>query len=52
MSSQVNSFLNKEKTETISDNVTNEDLTVSRNTVTDYLNVLNRLHLLENQNFA
>lgn len=26
-------------------NVTDEDFTLSRNTVTDYLNVLNRLHL-------
>lgn len=33
----------------IDDNVTEEELTVSRNTVTDYLNVLNRLHLIENQ---
>ena len=32
------------------DNVTQEDVTISRNTVTDYLNVLNRLHLIENQN--
>ena len=34
----------------ISDNTTEEELKVSRNTVTDYLNVLNRLHLIENQN--
>ena len=34
----------------ISDNTTVEELKVSRNTVTDYLNVLNRLHLIENQN--
>lgn len=34
----------------IDDNVTEEELTISRNTVTDYLNVLNRLHLIENQN--
>ncbi len=34
----------------ISDNTTNEDLLISRNTVTDYLNVLDRLHLIENQN--
>lgn len=34
----------------ISDNITDEDLTVSRNTVSDYLDVLNRLHLIENQN--
>ncbi len=33
----------------IDDNVTEEELTVSRNTVADYLNVLNRLHLIENQ---
>ena len=33
----------------IDENVTTEDLTISRNTVTDYLNVLNRLHLIENQ---
>ena len=31
-------------------NVTEEDISISRNTVTDYLNVLNRLHLIENQN--
>lgn len=34
----------------IDDNITEEELTISRNTVTDYLNVLNRLHLIENQN--
>lgn len=34
----------------IDDNVTAEELTISRNTVADYLNVLNRLHLIENQN--
>ena len=34
----------------IAEDVTEEGLTVSRNTVTDYLNVLNRLHLIENQN--
>lgn len=34
----------------IDDNVTEEELTISRNTVADYLNVLNRLHLIENQN--
>lgn len=33
----------------IDDNMTEEQLTISRNTVTDYLNVLNRLHLIENQ---
>lgn len=31
------------------DNVTEDDTILSRNTVTDYLNVLNRLHLIENQ---
>lgn len=34
----------------VDDNVTQEDGSVSRNTVTDYLNVLTRLHLIENQN--
>lgn len=34
----------------IDDNVSNEDILISRNTVSDYLNVLNRLHLIENQN--
>lgn len=34
----------------IDDNITEEDVTLSRNTVTDYLNVLNRLHLIESQN--
>lgn len=34
----------------IGDNVTAEELTVSRNTVSDYLDVLQRLHLIENQN--
>ena len=34
----------------IAEDVTEEGLTVSRNTVTDYLNVLNRLYLIENQN--
>jgi len=34
----------------VDDNVTQEDVSVSRNTVTDYLNVLTRLHLIENQN--
>lgn len=33
----------------IDDNVTEEDVSISRNTVSDYLNVLNRLHLIENQ---
>lgn len=32
----------------IDENVTEEDVTISRNTVTDYLDVLNRLHLIEN----
>ncbi len=34
----------------IDDNVTEEDVTISKNTVADYLKVLNRLHLIENQN--
>lgn len=34
----------------VDDNVTQEYVSVSRNTVTDYLNVLTRLHLIENQN--
>ncbi len=34
----------------IDDNVTEEYVTISRNTVTDYLDVLNRLHLIEDQN--
>ena len=34
----------------VEENITKEDVVVSRNTVTDYLNVLNRLHLIENQN--
>ncbi len=33
----------------IDNNVTEEDINISRNTITDYLNVLNRLHLIENQ---
>ena len=33
----------------IADNVTEEELTISRNTVADYLDVLNKLHLIENQ---
>ena len=28
----------------IGDNITEDDITISRNTVTDYLNVLSRLH--------
>ena len=43
-------FENKVKNKHIDDNITEEDVTLSRNTVTDYLNVLNRLHLIENQN--
>lgn len=34
----------------IDNNATEEDMLISRNTVADYLNVLNRLHLIENQN--
>lgn len=34
----------------IDDNVTEEEVSISRNTVTDYLNVLDRLHLILNQN--
>lgn len=33
----------------IDDNVTEEQLMISRNTVSDYLDVLNKLHLIENQ---
>ena len=33
----------------IDNNINEEDIIISRNTVTDYLNVLNRLHLIENQ---
>lgn len=33
----------------IANNVTEEELTVSRNTVADYLDVLDKLHLIENQ---
>lgn len=33
----------------IEDNTTESELAISRNTVSDYLNVLNRLHLIENQ---
>lgn len=33
----------------IGENATEEELTISRNTVSDYLNVLDRLHLIENQ---
>ena len=34
----------------IDDNVTEERTSISKNTVADYLNILNRLHLIENQN--
>lgn len=34
----------------ISDNTTEKELLISRNTVSDYLDVLNKLHLIENQN--
>lgn len=34
----------------VDDNTNDEDITISKNTITDYLNVLNRLHLIENQN--
>lgn len=34
----------------ITNDASEEELTISRNTVTDYLDVLNRLHLIENQN--
>ncbi len=34
----------------IGNNTTEEELNVSRNTVSDYLDVLNKLHLIENQN--
>ena len=34
----------------ISDNTTEKELLISRNTVSDYLDVLNKLHLVENQN--
>ena len=43
-------FENKVENKHIDDNITEEDVTLSRNTVIDYLNVLNRLHLIENQN--
>mgnify|MGYP001851931784 FL=1 len=33
----------------IEDNITESDLIISRNTVADYLDVLNKLHLIENQ---
>ena len=38
------------KPEKMEINATEEELNVSRNTVTDYLDVLNKLHLIENQN--
>lgn len=34
----------------ISSDTSEEEITISRNTVTDYLDVLNRLHIIENQN--
>ena len=34
----------------IDDNVTEERTSISKNTVADYLNILNRVHLIENQN--
>ena len=34
----------------IGDNATEEELNVSRNTVADYLDILDKLHLIENQN--
>lgn len=33
----------------IAENFSNDEITISRNTVTDYLDILSRLHLLENQ---
>ena len=41
-----NSLLMKD----IDNNITEKDVTISRNTVADYLDVLKRLHLIENQN--
>ena len=41
---------NKVLMKDVDDNVTEEDLTISRNTITNYLDVLERLHLIENQN--
>ena len=41
---------NKVLMKDVDDNVTEEDLNISRNTITDYLDVLERLHLIENQN--
>ena len=41
---------NKVLMKAVDDNVTEEDLNISRNTITDYLDVLERLHLIENQN--
>jgi len=40
-----NSVLEKD----IDENINSDDLTISRNTVADYLSVLNKLHLIENQ---
>lgn len=41
---------NKVLMKDVDDNVTEEDLNISRNTIADYLDVLERLHLIENQN--
>ena len=41
---------NKVLIKDVDDNVTEDDLNISRNTITDYLDVLERLHLIENQN--
>ena len=41
---------NKVLMKDVDDNVTEEDLNISRNTITNYLDVLERLHLIENQN--
>lgn len=41
---------NKVLMKDVDDNVTEENLNISRNTITDYLDVLERLHLIENQN--
>ena len=40
---------NKVLMKDVDDNVTEEDLNISRNTITNYLDVLERLHLIENQ---
>lgn len=41
---------NKVLMKDVDDNVIEEDLNISRNTITNYLDVLERLHLIENQN--